>query len=48
MADVTHALSSVAACGAELSTSATPAAAAPASMLSTATPARGTRFRGFL
>jgi len=48
MADVTHALSSVAAFGALLPDSAIPPAAAPASMLSTATPTRGTRLRGFL
>jgi hypothetical protein len=50
MADVTHALSRVAACGAPplLLDSAIPPAAAPASKLRTATPTRGTRFRGFL
>jgi hypothetical protein len=49
MADVTHALSSVAARGAlPPPDSAIPPTVAPASMLSAATPTSGTRLRGFL
>jgi hypothetical protein len=48
MADVTHALSIVPACGAGPDVSATPPATPPASMPSTATPTSGMRLRGFL